>query len=59
LIDKVFRPSLGTVHAAGRRLEIAGEIKTKAEPSQDRRALRFYPNNPLWPDTDTEGAPRR
>jgi hypothetical protein len=54
LIDGVFRPSLRTVHAAGRRLEIAGEIKIKAEPSQQREALRFYPNNPLWPDTGAE-----
>jgi hypothetical protein len=54
LIDGVLRPSLRTVHAAGRRLEIAGEIKIKAEPSQHRAALRFYPNNPLWPDTGAE-----
>src|SRR5262249_55930134 len=27
LIHNIFRPSLRTVHAAGRRLEIAGEIK--------------------------------
>jgi hypothetical protein len=54
LIDGVFRPSLRTVHAAGRRLEIAGEIKIKAEPSQQGEALRFYPNNPLWPDTGAE-----
>jgi hypothetical protein len=47
-IDKVFRPSLATVHAAGRRLEIAGEIKTKADQSPHGQALRFYPNNPLW-----------
>ena len=51
LIDGVFRPSLGTVHAAGRRLETAAEIKIKAEPSPHREALRFYPNNPLWPDS--------
>jgi len=50
LLDKVFRPSLATVHAAGRRLEIAGEIKTKTDGSPPR----FYPNNPLWPDTGTE-----
>jgi hypothetical protein len=54
LIDKVFRPSLSTVHAAARRLETAGEIKIKAERSQDREALRFYPNNPLWPDRGAE-----
>jgi hypothetical protein len=54
LIDGVLRPSLRTVHAAGRRLEIAGEIKIKAEPSQQREVLRFYPNNPLWPDTGAE-----
>jgi hypothetical protein len=54
LIDSVFAPSLSTVHAAGRRLEIAGEIKVKMERSQQREALRFYPNNPLWPDTGAE-----
>jgi len=59
LIDKVFRPALATVHAAGRRLEIAGEIKTKMDRSPSRQGLRFYPNNPLWPDADTEDAPRR
>lgn len=59
LIDKVFRPALATVHAAGRRLEAAGEIKTKVDPSQDRQGLRFYPNNPLWPDTDAEDSLRR
>jgi hypothetical protein len=47
LIDKVFRPSLATVHAAGRRLETAGRIKMKADRSA-HEALRFYPNNPLW-----------
>ena len=31
LIDKVFRPSLGTVHAAGRRLEKTGQIKSKVD----------------------------
>ena len=46
LIDKVFRPSLRTVHAAARRLEIAGKIK--AHPSQHPQLLRFYPNNPFW-----------
>ena len=46
LFHKIFRPSLGTVHAAGRRLESAGKIKTKV--SEDRRVLRFYPNNPPW-----------
>src|SRR5690242_18122304 len=54
LVSKVFQPSLGTVHAAGRRLELAGEIKTGVDRSQHRQALRLYPNNPLWPDTDTE-----
>jgi hypothetical protein len=48
LIDKVFRPSLRTVHTAGRRLEIAGEIKTKVDQSQHPQLLRFYPNNPFW-----------
>ncbi len=47
LIDKVFRPSLATVHAAGRRLEIAGSIKTKVDASP-LEALRFYPNNAVW-----------
>jgi hypothetical protein len=46
LIHKVFRPSLRTVRAAGRRLETAGEIKV--DPSQHPRLLRFYPNNPFW-----------
>jgi hypothetical protein len=54
LIERVFRPSLTTVHAAGRRLEVAGEIKIKVERSQQREVLRFYPNNPLWPDTGAE-----
>lgn len=58
LIDGVFAPSLSTVHAAGRRLESAGEIKIKAEPSEDREALRFYPNNPLWPHAGAETARR-
>jgi len=59
LINKVFQPSLNTVHSAGRRLEIAGEIKTGADRSQHRHGLRLYPNNPLWPDTDTEDSLRR
>ena len=46
LIDKVFRPALATVHAAGRRLEIAGKIKVNQ--SQHPEMLRFYPNNPFW-----------
>lgn len=46
LIHKVFRPSLRTVHAAGRRLEIAGKIKV--DQSQHPQMLRFYPNNPFW-----------
>jgi hypothetical protein len=46
LIHKVFRPSLRTVHAAGRRLEIAGKIKVNQ--SQHPEMLRFYPNNPFW-----------
>ena len=48
LIHKVFRPSLGTVHAAGRRLEAAGKIKTRGDHAQHHEALRFYPNTPLW-----------
>ena len=59
LIDKVLRPSLATVHAAGRRLEIGGEIKIKADRSQSGEGLRFYPNNPLWPDTNTDNSLRR
>jgi hypothetical protein len=47
LIDKFFRPSLATVHAAARRLERAGSIKTKADGSP-HQAFRLYPNNPLW-----------
>lgn len=51
LIHKLFRPSLGVVHAAGHRLEIAGKIKTKVDHSQQQQQmLRFYPNNPLWAD---------
>src|SRR5262249_40943425 len=49
-IDKVFRPSLSTVHAAGHRLGSTGKIKTKVEQSEDRQVLRFYPNNPPWAD---------
>jgi hypothetical protein len=49
-IHKIFSPSLRTVHAAGRRLESTGKIKTKVEPSDDRQVLRFYPNNPVWAD---------
>jgi hypothetical protein len=48
LIHKVFRPSLSTVHAAGRRLEMAGKIKTKVDDSQHHQMLRFYPNTPVW-----------
>jgi hypothetical protein len=51
LIDKVFRPSLATVHAAGRRLESAGEIMARVERAQADQALRFYPNNRLWAGT--------
>ena len=50
LIGKIFRPSLGTVHAAGRRLEGTGEIKTRVDRSAGRQELRFYPNNPVWAD---------
>ncbi len=59
LIHNVFRPSLGTVHAAGRRLEIAGKIMTKLDRSPHGQALRFYPNNPLWSDPGTENSRRR
>jgi hypothetical protein len=52
LIDGIFAPSLSTVHAAGRRLEIACEIRVGR--SQQREALRFYPNNPLWADAGAE-----
>jgi hypothetical protein len=48
LIHKVFGPSLRTVHAAGRRLEVAGKIKTEVEHSQHRQLLRFYPNTRVW-----------
>ena len=54
LLNKLFRPSLRTVHAAGRRLEIAGEIKTEVDRSQHRTILRFYPNNRLWADIGGE-----
>lgn len=46
LIHNVFRPTLRTVHAAGRRLEIAGKIKV--DQPQRPEGLRFYPNNPFW-----------
>jgi hypothetical protein len=49
-IHKIFSPSLRTVQAAARRLESAGKIKTKLDPSEDRQVLRFYPNNPVWAD---------
>jgi len=48
LIDKVFRPSLRTVHMAARRLESAGQIKIKADRPQQPQMLRLYPNNPFW-----------
>jgi hypothetical protein len=48
LIHNVCRPSLGTVHAAGRRLELAGNIKIRVDRSQQRDMLRFYPNSPFW-----------
>jgi hypothetical protein len=48
LIHKIFRPSLRTVHAAGRRLEVAGKIRIKADQPQHSQPLRFYPNNPFW-----------
>jgi len=48
LIHKVCRPSLSTVHAAARRLELAGKIKIKVDRSQQRQMLVFYPNNPFW-----------
>jgi hypothetical protein len=50
LLDRIFAPSLRTVHAAGRRLESAGKIKSKVDQSEDRQVLRFYPNNPVWAD---------
>lgn len=50
VIHRIFGPSLRTVHAAGRRLEIAGEIKTRVDQPQ-QQTLRFYPNNRLWADT--------
>lgn len=49
VIDKLFRPSVGTVQAAVRRLEIAGEIKTNVQRLDRGHGLRFYPNNPIWP----------
>ncbi len=52
LIDRIFRPSLATVRAAGRRLEAAGKIKITADKSSHRDTLRFYPNNAVWADTD-------
>lgn len=52
LIHKIFCPSLSTVHAAGRRLESAGMIKIKVDRSEHHQALRFFPNNRLWADTN-------
>jgi hypothetical protein len=55
LLDKIFRPSLGTIRAVGRRLESAGKIKTRVDRSEDRRQLlRFYPNNPPWTNLATK-----
>jgi hypothetical protein len=48
LIHKVFSPSLSTVHAAVRRLEVAGKIKLKVDHSQHHQLLRFYPNTAVW-----------
>jgi hypothetical protein len=48
LLDKIFRPSLRTIHAVGRRLERTGKIKTRRDQSEERQALCFYPNNPPW-----------
>jgi hypothetical protein len=48
LIHKLFRPSLRTVHSAGRRLESAGKIRVRADQSQHPGLLRFYPDNPFW-----------
>ncbi len=48
LIHTVCRPSLGTVHKAGRRLERDGKVKIKVDRSQQREVLRFYPNSPFW-----------
>jgi len=52
LIDRIFRPSLATVRAAGRRLEAAGKIKIAEDKSSQRETLRFYPNTPVWADPD-------
>ena len=51
LIHNIFRPSLGAVHAAGRRLEAAGRIKSREDRSEHRQSLRFYPNTRIWADT--------
>jgi hypothetical protein len=59
LVHRIFRPSLATIHAAGRRLEIAGKIRIKEDRSSHRRMLRFYPNNPLWARADAESWLRR
>jgi hypothetical protein len=59
LIHKVFRPSLSTVRAAGRRLEVAGKIKTKVDRSQHHPLLWFRPNTPVWANTDRPPALRQ
>jgi len=58
MIDKLFRPSLRTVHAAVHRLEIAGEIKTNAQQSHRGNMLRFFPNVPIWPGSENDKNPR-
>ena len=52
LIHSVFRPSLSTVHAAGRRLKAAGKINSKVDHSEHRQLLWFYPNTLIWADTE-------
>lgn len=56
--DKLFRPSLRTVHAAVHRLEIAGEIKTNAQQSHRGNMLRFFPNVPIWPGSESDKNPQ-
>ncbi len=59
LIHKLFRPSLGTVQAAVRRLWIARKIKSSGPPVHGGNMLRFYPNNSIWPGVENDASPRR
>ena len=58
MVGKLFRPSLRTIHAAVRRLEVAGEIKTNVQESHRGHTLRFFPNVPIWPGSDNDNNPQ-